>query len=38
VLAEDIDRLAREVKAMKGLPLVTKLRIGFILDDRVRLG
>jgi hypothetical protein len=33
VLAEDIDRLAREVKDMKALPPVTKRRIGFILDD-----
>jgi ORF6N domain-containing protein len=33
VLAEDIDRLAREVKDMKTLPPVTKRRIGFILDD-----
>jgi hypothetical protein len=33
VLAEDIDRLTREVKDMKALPPVTKRRIGFILDD-----
>ena len=33
VLAEDIDRLAREVKDMKALPPVTKRRIGFIIDD-----
>ena len=33
VLAEDIDRLAREVKDMKALTPATKRRIGFILDD-----
>ena len=33
VLVEEIDRLAREVKAMKAVPPVTKRRIGFVLDD-----
>jgi hypothetical protein len=33
ILAEDIDRLAPEVKEMKALPPVTKRRIGFRLDD-----
>jgi hypothetical protein len=32
VLADDIDRLAREVKDMKALP-ATKRRIGFIIDE-----
>lgn len=33
VLAEDIDRLAREVEDTKALPPVTKRRIGFRLGD-----
>jgi hypothetical protein len=33
VLADDIDRLAREVKDMKSLPPARKRRIGFIIDD-----
>jgi hypothetical protein len=33
ILAEDIDRLAHEVKEMRALPPVTKRRIGFRLDD-----
>jgi hypothetical protein len=33
VLAEDIDRLAHEVKEMKALPPVTKRKIGFRLGD-----
>lgn len=33
ILAEDIDRLAHEVKEMKALPPVTKRRIGFRLGD-----
>jgi hypothetical protein len=33
VLAEDIDRLAEEVKEMKALPPVKKRRIGFTLAE-----
>jgi hypothetical protein len=33
VLAEDIDRLAHQVKEMKALPPVTKRKIGFRLGD-----
>jgi hypothetical protein len=33
VLVDDIDRLAREVKAMKSLPAAKKRRIGFVIDD-----
>jgi len=33
ILAEDIDRIAREVKEMKALPPVTKRKIGFRLGD-----
>jgi hypothetical protein len=33
VLVDDIDRLGREVKALKALPPDTKRRIGFVLDD-----
>jgi len=33
ILAEDIDRLAHEVKEMKALPPVTKRKIGFRLGD-----
>ncbi len=33
VLAQDIDRLAYEVKEMKALPPVTKRKIGFRLGD-----
>ncbi len=33
ILAEDIDRLAHEVKEVKALPPVTKCKIGFRLGD-----
>lgn len=33
VLAEDIDRLAHEVKEIKPLPPVTKRKVGFRLGD-----
>lgn len=33
VLAEDIDRLAQEVRDMRTLPPVTKRKIGFRLED-----
>jgi len=33
VLVEDIDRLAREVKAMKALPPARKLKIGFFTAE-----
>jgi hypothetical protein len=33
VLVDDLDRLAREVKDMRLVPVPKKRRIGFVIDD-----